>query len=89
MRNPLESDYFRDSDGRLSMTRLLTFLSFWPAAWVTVEDGTGETLGWFLGAFAGAYAAGKFSDALANKASPVNISQPNASSTVVNPNVQL
>jgi hypothetical protein len=47
---------------RLSMTRLLMFLAFWPATYVVVVEPSGETLGWYLGAFVLGYVGGKGAD---------------------------
>jgi hypothetical protein len=47
---------------RLSMTRLLMFLAFWPATYVVVREPNHETLGWYLGAFVLGYVGGKGAD---------------------------
>lgn len=54
--------FFQDTDGRYSMTRLLMFLSFFPASYVVLYDQDEATLGWYLGAYAASYGMGKFAD---------------------------
>lgn len=66
-------EFFEGSDGRLSMTRLMIFLSFWPASYLLVTEGNEAMLGWYLGAFVGGYAAGKWADRQVS--SPVVINQ--------------
>ncbi len=56
------SQFFEDDTGRLSMSRLLCFLSFWPAAYVVVITLSAEALACLLGAFPGAYVGGKWAD---------------------------
>lgn len=57
-------EFFEAGSGRLSMSRLLCFLAFWPAAWVVVSNPSADTLGWFLGAFVLGYVGGKSADAV-------------------------
>lgn len=57
--------FFEDNNGGLSMTRLLCFLSFWPASYVVIKDGTEATLAWYLGTFALSYLGGKGADVIA------------------------
>lgn len=57
-------EFFEAGGGRLSMSRLLCFLAFWPAAWVVVAKPSADTLGWFLGAFVLGYVGGKSADAV-------------------------
>lgn len=63
--------FFEDSDMRLSMTRLLCFLSFFPASYVLIRNtesmNIADLLGWYLGAYVFGYSAGKFSDAINSK----------------------
>ena len=54
--------FFEDDSGRLSMTRLLCLLSFWPASYVVIATQSAETLGWYLGSYTGAYVGGKGAD---------------------------
>ena len=46
------------------MTRLLCFLSFFPASYVILIDKGEGTLGWYLGAYVLGYVGGKSADAL-------------------------
>lgn len=60
-------EFFEGAGNRLSMTRLMVFLSFWPASYVVMKERGGETLGWYLGAYVLGYVGGKGADVLANK----------------------
>lgn len=60
-------EFFEGENQRLSMTRLLSFMSYFPASYVVVTSPSEGMTGWYLGAFAGAYAAGKAADALQNR----------------------
>lgn len=62
-------EFFEGEGNRLSMTRLLCFLSFFPASWVVIQDRGPETLGWYVGAYVLGYVGGKLSDGLGRKAS--------------------
>lgn len=67
-------EFFESDDARLSMTRLLCFLSFWPASWVIVVKGNEAMLGWYLSAYVLGYVGGKISDQLGKpKAQPVHV----------------
>lgn len=44
------------------MTRLLCFLSFFPASYVVIETSNEGTLGWYLGAYVLSYVGGKTAD---------------------------
>ena len=62
-----KSDFFTDNEGRQSMSRLLTFLAFWPASAVLINESfmrgvSDMLLAAYLAPFAGAYALGKFAD---------------------------
>ena len=46
-------------ENRLSMSRLLMFMSFWPSSWVLVTNPTETMLGLYLGAFIGGYVGGQ------------------------------
>lgn len=48
-------EFFEGDGGGLSMTRLLCFLSFFPAAWVTVGIGNENALAIFVGTYALSY----------------------------------
>ena len=56
------SDFFRGQSGRLSMTRLLTFLSFIPATYELVRINNEAALGLYLGAYVVGYIGGKFGE---------------------------
>lgn len=55
-------EFLEGAGNRLSMTRLLMFLAFWPATYVVVREPNSETLGWYLGAFVLGYVGGKSAD---------------------------
>lgn len=56
-------EFFEADTGRLSMSRLLCFLSFPPATIVLLKNPTAEMLGWYLGAYVLQYVGGKVADA--------------------------
>lgn len=70
-------EFFESDTGPLSMTRLLCFLSFFPASWVVVQVQNADTLGWYLGAFVLGYVGGKATDAYSTrttfKPEPANV----------------
>lgn len=47
---------------RLSMSRLLVFLAFWPSCYVLLSDPSESMMGLFLGAFVLNYIGGKSAD---------------------------
>lgn len=55
-------EFFEDSDGRGSMSRLLVFMAFIAATPILFVIRTTEALSVFLGAFVVNYATGKISD---------------------------
>lgn len=57
-------EFVQDDKGQLSMSRLLCFLSFFPASYVVIITQDSDALGWYLGAYALGYIGGKFGDAL-------------------------
>lgn len=57
------TEFFEGANNRLSMTRLLCFLSFFPATCVVLKNPTEGMLGWYLGAFVLGYVGGKGCDA--------------------------
>lgn len=57
-------DFFRADGGGLSMTRLLCFMSFFPASYVVIKVQDEGTLGWYLGAYVLGYVGGKGADAI-------------------------
>lgn len=62
------------------MTRLLCFLSFFPASYVVCVKPDEGTLGWYLGAYVIGYVGGKFAD---KKDKSVNISTTGAQKNVI------
>lgn len=60
-------EFFEGEGNRLSMTRLLCFLSFFPASWVVIKDASEETLAWYVGAYVLGYVGGKLSDRMGGK----------------------
>lgn len=60
-------EFFEGEKNRLSMTRLLCFLSFFPASWVVIQDAGADTLGWYVGAYVLGYVGGKLSDKIGGK----------------------
>jgi hypothetical protein len=55
-------EFFHSDTGAMSMTRLLCFLSFFPASYVIMASKSAEALAWYLAAYTGAYVGGKFAD---------------------------
>lgn len=45
-------EFFEGMGNRLSMVRLMLFMSFFPASWVVLKNGSTEALGVYLGAYA-------------------------------------
>ncbi len=60
-------EFFEGDNGRLSMTRLLMFLSFPPSTYVLVNSSDADALAWYLGAYVTGYALGKGAEALSSK----------------------
>ena len=63
-------EFFEGENGRLSMTRLLMWMSFWPAAYIACAVPGSETYGWFISAYVFGYLGGKGADAL-TKSRPI------------------
>ncbi len=57
-------EFFEGDDSRLSMTRLMMFLAFFPASYVVVLMQTEGSLAWYLSAYALGYVGGKMSDVM-------------------------
>jgi len=55
-------EFFEGAGNRLSMTRLLCFLSFFPASYVVILDHEADTLGWYIGGYVLGYIGGKIGD---------------------------
>lgn len=60
--NPLQ--FFQDENGRLSMSRLLCFMSIFPASYTMVHINTSDALGWYVGAYVLGYVGGKGAEIL-------------------------
>lgn len=56
------AEFFQDGDGRLSMTRLLSFLSFFPASSVLAVSHTDTALTIYLTAYVAQYGGSKWID---------------------------
>ena len=52
------TEFFEDSTRTFSMSRLLAFMAFFPAAYIVIKT-NGQYISHFLGAFASAYGVGK------------------------------
>ena len=52
-------EVFEGEGNRLSMSRLLCFMSFLPASYVVVSTKSEDALGWYLGAYVLGYVGGK------------------------------
>lgn len=61
-------EFFEGDDARLSMTRLLCFMSFFPASWVAITKPGEGTLGLYLGAYVLSYVGGKSADVFMKRA---------------------
>lgn len=63
--------FFDGEDGQLSMTRLLCFLSFFPATYVLIANVKSEKIAdillWYLSAFVLSYIGGKGADLMGKK----------------------
>lgn len=55
-------EFFEGENNRLSMSRLLCFLSFLPASFVVMVTKGENALGWYLGAYVLGYIGGKAAD---------------------------
>lgn len=72
--------FFEADDGRMSMTRLLCFLAFWPSSYKLIlidSKDVADAFMWYLGAFVLGYVGGKFADAKAAAGAPTNINVEN------------
>jgi hypothetical protein len=63
------AEMFQNAHGRVSLTRLMFFLSFFPATYIVVKNPTEGMLGLYLGAFAVSYVSGKGIDAFGKNGS--------------------
>jgi len=57
------AQFFENDDGRLSMTRLLCFISIFPASYVLMASKTSDNMGWYIGGYVLGYVGGKGIDA--------------------------
>lgn len=75
-------ELFEGDNSQLSMTRLLCFMSFFPASAVVLYEHSENTLGWYLGAYVLGYVGGKTADVFMKDKPPqdtnVTINQPDA-----------
>lgn len=55
-------EFFEGDNGRLSMTRLLCFLSFFPSSFVVLKTLNENALGWYIGGYVVGYVGGKCAD---------------------------
>lgn len=67
MKLPRISEFFEGEDKRLSMTRLLAFMSFFPASFVLAISHTDTALGVYLGAYVAQLVGSKGADAYMQK----------------------
>lgn len=65
------SEFFQGGNGKLSMSRLMYFMAFFPASFVVIATKGENALGWYLGSYAAGYVGGKGTSALMAKAPPV------------------
>lgn len=84
-------EFFEDTDGALSISRLLNFLSFFPASYVFIKNPTETMAGLYLGTYGVIYIGGKIIDAAQSvktkKPPAISINQPggNTDVTVTSP----
>lgn len=57
-------EFFEDDQHLLSMTRLLCFLSWFPATYVVVRSENENILGWYLGSYVLGFVGGKASECM-------------------------
>lgn len=60
-------EFLEDDRDRLSLSRMLSFLSFWPASWVLLKIPTEGMLGIYLTAYGVAYLGGKGIDVMVSR----------------------
>lgn len=63
-------EFFTDEKGQASMSRLLCFMTFFPATYVVMKTLSDNALGWYLGAYVLGYVGGKASDAVRLRGNP-------------------
>jgi hypothetical protein len=70
-------EFLEDDRDRLSLSRMLSFLSFWPASWVLLKIPTEGMLGIYLTAYGVGYLGGKGLDAMAaRRGGGLNVDKP-------------
>lgn len=55
-------EFFHDEKGSLSMSRLLAFISIFPASYVVIATKSSEALAWYVSAYVLGYVGGKLGD---------------------------
>lgn len=64
-------EFFEAEDGRLSMTRLLCFLSFFVSSYVVFicadKKNIADVLGWYIGGYVLGYVGGRLGDVFTQK----------------------
>ena len=60
-------EFFQGEDTILSMTRLLCFMSWFPATYVVVRSENENILGWYLGSYVLGFVGGKASDCIKSR----------------------
>ena len=60
-------EILEDDASKLSLSRLLSFLSFWPSSWVLLRMPTEGMLGIYLTAYGVAYLGGKGIDVMVSR----------------------
>jgi len=70
--------FFEGENGVLSMTRLLCFLSFFPASLIAMRLCTETSLSIYVGCYALSYLGGKLSDAVLMNQAKKNADSPSA-----------
>ncbi len=60
-------EFFVGENNLLSMTRLLCFMSWFPATYVVVKSESENILGWYLGSFVGGFVGGKLSECIKSR----------------------
>jgi hypothetical protein len=60
-------EFFEGDENRLSMSRLLCFLTIFPSSYVVIATLSDEALGWYLGAYVLGFVGGKAADTFKRK----------------------
>ena len=67
-------EFFEGENDLLSMTRLLCFLSWFPATYVLVRSESENILGWYLGSYVLGFVGGKASDCIKTRRGDADLS---------------